>query len=69
MAFGEIFAETSVRGASTRAAVGWMLITPAVAAAKIWGSRTAALVVCFVGVTVYIVVAARYRRRHGPPPA
>ena len=67
MAFGEMFAQTSARGALTRAAVAWVLITPAVAAAKIWWSGTAALVVGLVGVTIYIAVAVRYRRRHGPP--
>jgi membrane protein YdbS with pleckstrin-like domain len=69
VALGERFAETSVQGALTRAAVAWVLITPAVAAAKIWWSGTAALVVFLVGVTIYIVVAVRYRRRHRPPPA
>jgi len=69
MAFAERFAETSVKGALTRAAVAWVLVTPAVAAAKIWWSGTAALVVFLVGVTIYIVVAVRYRRRHRPPPA
>ena len=70
MAFGEWFAETSLMGALIRAAVAWVLITPAVAAAKIWWSGTAAVVVFFVGVAVYIGVVARYRRRHGlsPPP-
>jgi hypothetical protein len=69
MAFGEMFAETTAKGALTRASVAWVLITPAVAAAKIWWSGTAALVVFLVGVTIYIVVAVRYRRRHNPPPA
>jgi membrane protein YdbS with pleckstrin-like domain len=69
MAFGARFAETSVKGALTRAAVAWVLITPAVAAAKIWWSATAALVVFLVGVTTYIIVATRYRRRHSLPPA
>jgi membrane protein YdbS with pleckstrin-like domain len=69
MAFGARFAETSVKGALTRAAVAWVFITPAVAAAKTWWSGTAALVVFLVGVTVYVVVAVRYRRRHRPPPA
>jgi hypothetical protein len=41
MTFGERFAETSVTGALTRAAVAWVLITPAVAAAKVWWSGTA----------------------------
>ncbi len=69
MEFGEMFAQTSVRGALTRAAVAWVLVTPAVAAAKIWWSGTAALVVFLVGVTIYIAVAVRYRRRHRPPAA
>jgi hypothetical protein len=69
MAFGEVFAETSAKGALTRAGVAWVLITPAVAATKIWWSGTAALVMFLVGVTIYIVVAVRYRRRHSPPPA
>jgi hypothetical protein len=69
VALGERFAETSVEGTLTRAAVAWVLITPAVAAAKIWWSGTAALVVFLVGVTIYVVVAVRYRRRHRPPPA
>jgi hypothetical protein len=69
MSFGERFAETSVTGALTRAAVAWVLITPAVAAAKIWWSGTAAAVVGLVGVTIYIGIAVGYRRRHLPPPA
>jgi hypothetical protein len=64
MGFGETFAETSVKGALTRAAVAWVLITPAVAAAKIWWSRTAAVVVFLVTVAIYVVVAERFRRRH-----
>jgi hypothetical protein len=62
MGFGETFAETSVKGALTRAAVAWVLITPAVAAAKIWWSRTAAVVVFLVTVAIYVVVAERFRR-------
>ena len=68
MRLADRFAETSVTGAVTRAAVAWVLITPAVAAAKIWWSGTA-LVVFLVGVTIYTVVAVRYGRRHHPPPA
>jgi hypothetical protein len=67
--FAERFAETSVKGALIRAAVAWVLITPAVAAAKIWWSPTAAVVVFGVGVGIYIVVAVRFRRRHRQPPA
>lgn len=63
MEFGEMFAQTSVRGALTRAAVAWVLVTPAVAAAKIWWSRTAALVVLLVGVTIYGALRAATDRR------
>jgi hypothetical protein len=69
MRFADRFAETSVTGALTRAAVAWVLITPAVAAAKIWWSGTAALVVFLVGVPIYVVVAVGFRRRHRQPPA
>lgn len=69
MAFAETFAQRSVKGALTRAAIAWVLITPVIAAAKIWWSGTAALLVFLVGVTIYIVVAVRYLRRHPPPPA
>jgi hypothetical protein len=70
MTFGERFAETSVRGAMTRAAVAWVLITPPVAAAKIWWSGTAALVVGLVGVGVYIAAALSYgRHRRARPTA
>ncbi|MHB8241529.1 MAG: hypothetical protein ACYDHN_06010 [Solirubrobacteraceae bacterium] len=61
--------ETSIRGALTRAAVAWLLITPAVAAAKIWWSGTAAIVVALAGVTAYIAIVTQYRRRHTLPPA
>lgn len=69
MGFAETFAETSVKGALTRAAVAWVLITPAVAAAKIWWSGTAAVVVFLVGVGICVVVAVRFRRRHRQPGA
>jgi hypothetical protein len=62
--FADKFAETSLKGALTTAAVAWVLITPAVAAAKICWSAAAAAVVLVVGVTTYIVVAVRFRRRH-----
>lgn len=65
----ERFAEPTVRGSLTRAAIAWVLITPAIAAAKIWWSGTAALVVGLVGVTIYIVVAERFRRHHRQPSA
>jgi membrane protein YdbS with pleckstrin-like domain len=69
MGFAETFAETSVKGALTRGALAWVLITPAIAAAKIWWSGTAAVVVFLVGVTIYIGVAVRFRRRQRPPSA
>jgi hypothetical protein len=54
----------------TRAAVAWVLITPPVAAAKIWWSGTAALVVGLVGVGVYIAAALSYgRHRRARPTA
>ncbi|MHB8692073.1 MAG: hypothetical protein ACYDHH_12575 [Solirubrobacteraceae bacterium] len=64
--FAQTFAQTSVKGALTRAAVAWILITPAVAAAKIWWSGTAALVVGVVGVTAYVIGAQRFRNSHLP---
>jgi ABC-type enterochelin transport system permease subunit len=64
MALRERFAETSLLGALTRAGLAWVLITPAVAAAKIWWSGTAALVVGVIGVAAYVVIATRYRRAH-----
>lgn len=64
MTFGETFAESSVKGALTRGGVAWLLITPAVAAAKTWWSRTAALVVFLVEVAIYVSLAVRYRRHH-----
>jgi hypothetical protein len=64
--FGETFAQASIKGALTRAALAWVLITPAVAAAKIWWSGTAALLVGIGGVGLYVVVANRYLRRHPP---
>jgi hypothetical protein len=45
MRLGEDFTQSCVKGAVTRAAVAWVLITPAAAAAKIWWSGIAALVV------------------------
>jgi hypothetical protein len=44
-----------------------VLITPAVAAAKIWWSGTAALVVGVLGVTVYVLAAVRVRRHYRKP--
>jgi hypothetical protein len=67
MGFGEAFAARSVKGALTRAAVAWVLITPAVAAAKIWVSDGAAAIVGVVGVAIYIAVAVSFSRRHRQP--
>jgi uncharacterized membrane protein len=64
----ERFAETSTSGALIRASIAWVLITPAVAAAKIWWSGTAALVAGVVGVTVYVGLAARIRRHYRRQP-
>jgi hypothetical protein len=69
MVLGELFAQRNVKGALTRAGIAWVLITPAVAAAKIWWSGRAALFVGILGVTLYIALANRYLHRHGPPPA
>jgi membrane protein YdbS with pleckstrin-like domain len=65
--FAEQFAQTTVKGALTRAAVAWVLITPAIVAAKIWWSTPAAVVVAVVTVTVYIVVAQRLRHHYRQP--
>ena len=69
MSFGERFSETSVKGALIRASIAWVLITPAVAAAKIWWSGAAAVVVCILGVAVYVVAAGRVRLHYREPPA
>jgi hypothetical protein len=69
MTFGDTFAQMSVKGALTRAGVAWALITPAVAAAKIWWSATAAAAVGLVGVVLYVALAMRYLRHHRPDPA
>jgi hypothetical protein len=66
--FAERFAETSLWGALIRASIAWVLITPAVAAAKIWWSGTAALLLGLVGVTIYAGVAMRIRRHCRQPP-
>lgn len=67
MALVERLAKNSVKRALTGAAVASGLITAAGAAAKIWWSRTAALVLLLVGVTIYIVVAVRCRPCRRPP--
>ena len=60
MSLGDTFAESSTKGLLTRGALAWLLVTPAVAAAKIWWSGVAALVVGIAGVVVYTAVARRF---------
>jgi hypothetical protein len=67
--FADRFAESSPRGALTRAGLAWVLITPVVVVAKIWLSPAAAVVIALVAVTVYIIVALRFRRHHRPSPS
>ncbi len=64
MTFGERFASQNATGMVTRAGLAWLIITPAVAAAKIWWSPAAAVVVGVVGVALYMTVAVRYVGRH-----
>jgi hypothetical protein len=66
--FGERFADTGIKGALLRAAVAWLLITPAVVAAKILWSKSAAIVVFVVCVLLYVAFAVRFTRRSRPPP-
>lgn len=51
----------------TRAGFAWLIITPAVAAAKILWSPAAAVVVGVLGVALYMVIAVRYISRHPDP--
>lgn len=64
MTFGERFASRNAAGMVTRAGLAWLIITPAVVAAKIWWSPAAAVVVGVLGVALYLVVAVRYINRH-----
>ncbi len=64
MTFGERFASRNVTGMVTRAGLAWLIITPAVAAAKIWWSPAAAIVVGVLGVALYVAIAVRYINRH-----
>ncbi len=64
MSVGDAFASKSAKGYLIRAGLAWVLITPAVAAAKIWGSAAAAAVVGVVAVAAYVVLAERYIRHH-----
>jgi hypothetical protein len=68
MSVGDTFASRGARGYLMRAGLAWVLVTPAVAAAKIWWSGAAAAAVGVLCVAVYIVVVERYVRRHGAPP-
>jgi hypothetical protein len=67
--FADTFAQSSIKGALTRGSVAWLLITPAVAAAKVWWSGIAAVVVGVVLIAAYVAFATRYVRRHRPRPA
>jgi len=68
MSFGHIFVSRSAKGYLMRAGLAWIVITPAVAAAKLWWSSVAAAVVGVVGVATYILVATRYMRRRRAQP-
>jgi hypothetical protein len=67
MTFGETVAGSSVESRLLGAGLAWWLISAAVAAAEIRGSRAAALV-DIVGVGAYVTVATRYVRPHREPP-
>lgn len=49
----------------TRAVGSWLLVGLPVIAARVWWSVTAAITIFAVTVTVYVVAAHRYMRRHG----
>jgi hypothetical protein len=68
MSFGATFTSRGTKGYLIRAGLAWILITPAVAAAKIWWSGAAAAVVGVVGVATYIVLATRCMRHHREQP-
>jgi hypothetical protein len=65
MTFVQTFVQTSVRGALLRASLAWLIITPAVAAARIWWSAVAAAAVGVVGVALYVGAFVVLRRRYG----
>jgi phage shock protein PspC (stress-responsive transcriptional regulator) len=69
MRLADWFAERSARGALTRAAGAWVLVGLPIVAARLWWSVSAALSIFVVGVTVYVVAAVRYMRRHQDPEA
>ncbi len=48
----------------TRAAGAWLLVGLPVIAARVWWSPAAAIAVFVVAVTLYVVAARRYMRRH-----
>ena len=62
-----IWTETSVRGMLLRAALAWVLVTPAIAAARIWASPLAAALTGVAGVALYVAALRVYRRRHPHP--
>jgi membrane protein implicated in regulation of membrane protease activity len=53
------FAERSARGIGA-----WLLVGPPVIAGRIWWSVAAAIAIFVVTVTIYVVAARRYVRRH-----
>jgi len=63
MTFQDRFAAPSVTGVLIRAGVACVLITPMIAAAKIWWSGPAAAAIGFIAITVYVLAATRYMRR------
>jgi integral membrane sensor domain MASE1 len=69
MSFADRFASRSATGALTRGAVACVLITPMVAAAKLWWSGPAAGVVAVLAVAIYVFAATRYMRHRRPPVA
>ena len=66
--FADWFAERSARGMLTRAVGSWVLVGLPVVAARIWWSVAAAIAVFVVAVTMHVVAAVRYMRRHGSQP-
>jgi len=68
MSASSTFASSSTKGYLMRAGLAWILITPAVAAAKVWWSAAAATVVGLLGIAIYVLLAQRYVRRHRAQP-
>jgi hypothetical protein len=59
-----LFGERSATGMLTRMVGAWIFVGIPVIAARIWWSAAAAIIVFAVAVSVYVLVAARYVRRH-----